>query len=314
MPILGIDIGGTRLKAGLVDENGNVVRKNAVRTPANLEGVKATVASVVQQLTADGDVPTAIGVGCKGIIDTRTATVVTQPGTFKFLEGVKLSDLVANAFKVAPPVFADNDARAALAGEIVWGAARGRRQVIMLTLGTGVGGAVLVDGKILHGASGAAGLLGHITIAPRGRFCDCGNRGCLETIFSARAIEAEALHAIHRGCESLLTERFKENLGGLDCKAIFDAAAEGDVVARTIRDEAIESLGAAIAGLLHAFDPEVVIIGGQIVEAGATLLDPLSHELRVRTQRLIGRTVPLVLPELKDSSGIVGAAALTVLG
>ncbi|MBV8937112.1 MAG: ROK family protein [Alphaproteobacteria bacterium] len=314
MPILGIDIGGTRLKAGLVDEGGTIVRKNVAETPTNLKGLRATVASVVQGLTAPGEVPTAVGVGCKGIIDTSTATVITLPGTFKFLEGVRLPDLVAPSFKEAPPVYADNDARAALAGEIVWGAAKGRRNVIMLTLGTGVGGAVLVDGKIMRGASGAAGLLGHVTIAPQGRFCDCGNRGCLETVFSARAIEAEARHAIYRGCECLLTERFGDNLGGLDCKAVFAAADEGDAVARAIRDEAIESLGAAVAGLLHAFDPELVIVGGQIIEAGAALLEPLRRGLSLRTKRYLGRTVPLVLPEVEDSSGIVGAAALTVLG
>jgi glucokinase len=184
----------------------------------------------------------------------------------------------------------------------------------MLTLGTGVGGAVLVDGKIMRGASGAAGLLGHITIAPQGRFCDCGNRGCLETVFSARAIEADALHAIYRGCECLLTERFVKKFGSLNCKAVFDAAAEGDAVASAIRDEAIVSLGAAVAGLLHAFDPELVIVGGQIAEAGAALFEPLRRELSLRTKRYLSRAVPLVLPNVEDSSGIVGAAALTVLG
>jgi glucokinase len=314
MPILGIDIGGTRLKAGLVDERGNIVRKTAIETPTDLEALRASVTSVIQKLTAPGEVPIAVGVACKGIIDTSTATVVTLPGTFKFLEGVRLPDLVSPSFKEAPPVYADNDARAALAGEIVWGAAKGRRNVIMLTLGTGVGGAVLVDGEIMRGASGAAGLLGHITITPQGRFCDCGNRGCLETVFSARAIEAEALHAIYRGCECLLTERFGKNVGGLNCKAVFDAAAEGDAVATAIRDEAIVALGAAVAGLLHAFDPELVILGGQIAEAKAALFEPLRRELSLRTKRYLSGTVPLVLPEVEDSSGIVGAAALTVLG
>lgn len=315
MPILGIDIGGTRLKAGLVDDKGNILKKDVANTPTNLADFKVKIASMVQGLiTASFEVPNAVGVGCKGIIDTNTSTVVTLPGTFNFLEGVSLSELVGSSFKKAPPVFADNDARVALAGEIIWGAAKGRRNVIMLTLGTGVGGAVLVDGRIMHGASGAAGLLGHITVAPFGRFCDCGNRGCLETIFSARAIEAEAMHAVHRGCECLLTERFGNNIGELDCKAVFDAAADGDVVACSIREEAIETLGAAVAGLLHAFDPELIIVGGQIVEAGEVLLEPLRHSITSRTKRFLGRTVPLVLPGVEDSSGIVGAAALTVLG
>lgn len=310
MPILGIDIGGTRLKAGSVDAHGNILAMKVVETPTNIENFKQAVASLVRELKAEGESPSAVGIGCKGIIDTGTSTVSVLPGTFSFLEGIRLADLVSPLFEEKMPVFADNDARVALAGEVVWGAARGLKNVIMLTLGTGVGGAVLVDGRILRGAQGAAGLLGHMTVLPGGRFCDCGNRGCLETVFSARAIEAEALHAIYRGCESSLTERFKDDFSGLTCKVVFDAADKGDIVARTIRDEAISTLGAAVAGLLHVFDPETIILGGQIVEAGDSLLAPLRREMAWRTKRYLGREVPVILPEVQGSSGIVGAAAL----
>ena len=312
MSIIGIDIGGTRLKAGSVDERGRITAQKAVETPTNIEDFREALASLARGLVAEGGgPPSAVGIGCKGIIDTDTSTVSVLPGTFRFLEGVRLADLVGPLFAGGTPVMADNDARAALAGEVVWGAARGLRNVIMLTLGTGVGGSVLVDGRILRGAHGAAGLLGHVTVLPGGRFCDCGNRGCLETVFSARAIEAEALHAVHRGCESSLTERFKDDPGALTCKAVFDAADEGDKVALSIRDEAIGTLGAAIAGLLHVFDPEAVVLGGQIVEAGESLLAPLRHEMAWRTKRFLGREVPVALPEVRGSSGIVGAAALT---
>jgi glucokinase len=310
MPILGIDIGGTRLKAGLVDEHGRITAQKFVDTPTEVEGFKGAITSLVRELVEHGGQPEAVGVGCKGIIDTVTSEVKVLPGTFSFLEGVRLSDLVAPLSEKETRVFADNDARAALAGEVVWGAAKGRENVIMLTLGTGVGGAALVGGRILRGAQGAAGLLGHVTVLPSGRFCDCGNRGCLETVFSARAIEAEALHAVHRGCESVLTERFARDPGALTCKAVFDAAGEGDVVALAIRDEAVETLGAAVAGLIHVFDPEALILGGQIVEAGETLLGPLRREMTWRTARYVGRAVPVILPELEGSSGVVGAAAL----
>lgn len=313
MHLLGIDIGGTRLKAGRVDAGGRLVAQRAVETPTDIESFREAVASVVGELAADGGLPSAVGIGCKGIIDTATSTVRILPGTFRFLEGVRLSDLVRPPLTPQTPVFADNDARVALAGEAVWGAARGRKNVVMLTLGTGVGGAVLADGRILRGASGAAGLLGHLTVLPHGRFCDCGNRGCLESVFSARAIEAEALHAVYRGCESSLTERFRDDLAALTCKAVFDAAAEGDLVARAIRDEAIEMLGAAVAGLLHVFDPEALILGGQIVEAGEALLAPLRREIAWRTKRYLGRDVPVLLAQVEGSSGVVGAAALAVM-
>ena len=309
---LGIDIGGTRLKIGCVDESGNILASRIVETPTELDTFKRTLLAGVAELAANGP-PSAIGIGCKGVIDQKTATVLTLPGSFKFLEGLSFKELLGPVVGDGVPVFADNDARVALAGEVVWGVARGMQNVVMLTLGTGVGGAVLVDGKMMRGAGGAAGLLGHITVVPAGRFCDCGNRGCLETVFSANAIEAEALNVIYRGCESSLTDQFKDNLQRINCKAVFDAAAAGDTIARAIRDDAIFDLAAAIAGLLHVFDPDVVVIGGQIVEAGDSLLAPLQEQVAWRSKRFLNRIVPLKRTAVKESSGIIGAAALALL-
>jgi len=312
MPILGIDIGGTRLKVGLVTDDGQLLTSESAQTPTALEPFNKTFTDLVRQITSNTR-PSAIGIGCKGVMDNRTATVITQPGTFSFLEGLSFRNLLAPVFQGNVSVFADNDARVALAGEVAWGAAQGKTNVVMLTLGTGVGGAVLAEGKLLRGAGGAAGLLGHITIAENGRFCDCGNRGCLETVFSARAIQAEALHAVYCGVESVLTDRFKNDYAGLSCKAVFDAAAQGDKVASTITKEAIGTLGAATAGLLHAFDPELLVLGGQITEAGDVLLEPLRKEVAWRSKRFLGRVVPIVTTQIGDGSGVLGAAALTLI-
>lgn len=311
MYILGIDIGGTRLKLARVSHDGTILDRRIKETPTSFEDFSNTLTSLVKELIAGSDGPIAVGVGCKGVVDTYSSTVLRQPGTFRFLEGLNFPRLLNPLFKRPVPVHADNDARVALAGEVVWGAAKGKRNVVMLTLGTGVGGALLVDGRIVRGENGGAGLLGHITVDPNGRFCDCGNRGCLETVFSARAIEAEALNAVYRGTESLLTERFKDDINKLTCHAVFQAAAEGDKVALLIRDEATKTLAAAIAGLLHVFDPEVVILGGQIVEAGDSLLEPIRSDVSWRTKRFLGRVVPIVPSAVQDSSGVVGAAALT---
>ena len=311
MYILGIDIGGTRLKLARVSHDGTILDRRIKETPTSFEDFSNTLTSLVKELIAGSDGPIAVGVGCKGVVDTYSSTVLRQPGTFRFLEGLNFPRLLNPLFKHPVPVHADNDARVALAGEVIWGAAKGKRNVVMLTLGTGVGGALLVDGRIVRGEKGGAGLLGHITVDPNGRFCDCGNRGCLETVFSARAIEAEALNAVYRGTESLLTERFKDDISQLTCHAAFQAAAEGDKVALLIRDEATKTLAAAIAGLLHVFDPEVVILGGQIVEAGDSLLEPIRNEVSWRTKRFLGRVVPIVPSAVQDSSGVVGAAALT---
>ena len=300
MAILGIDIGGTRLKAGLVDESGAVSGLTSVRTPATLAEFRAAMERIAGAQTGEG-----IGIGCKGIINAETTCVEVLPGTLHFLEGHLLSGFVPAAVTVR----AENDARAALAGEMAWGAARGRRNAVMLTLGTGVGGGILADGRLLRGMRGVAGHLGHLTVDPDGQHCICGNRGCLETIFSARAIEAEAIAAVLRGCHSMLTEQFAGDPRAITCEAVFRAAAAEDEVARAIRDRAVKYLAGAVAGMFAAFDPEVVILGGQIAEAGPALFEPLQEQVTARARRLVGRDVPLVRAEVAES-GVVGAAAL----
>ena len=256
--------------------------------------------------------PSGVGFGCKGIVDPDSTRIDLLPGALHYLEGLRLSDLVS--LPAEAPVFADNDARVALKGEMVWGAARGLRDAIMLTLGNGVGGAVIANGQLLRGHSGIAGMLGHITVEPGGVRCSCGNRGCLETVFSARAIENEARSAVHRGCASTLTRLFREQPQLATCRTVFQAAAEGDELAREIVATAIHKLAAALAGLLHVFDPEVAILGGQVADAGADLLTPLQEEVWERSRGLLGRHVPIVEQQVADKSGIVGAAGLCLDG
>jgi glucokinase len=256
--------------------------------------------------------PAGVGVGCKGIIDPDSTRIETLHGSLHYLQGLRIADLVGLPLDV--PVFADNDARVALAGEMVWGAAKGKHHVLMLTLGNGVGGAALVNGRLLRGHSGVAGHVGHITVEPHGAVCSCGNRGCLETVFSARAIEAEARAAVLRGCDSVLTRLFREQPQLATCRTVFQAASEGDGIATAIVAGAIYRLAAALAGLLHIFDPEVVILGGHVADAGADLLVPLREEVWTRTRGLLGREVPIVEQEVSDKSGIVGAAGLAMAG
>jgi len=310
MVILGIDIGGAHVKAGMVDASGAIVASRSVRTPADLDTFQLELDAAVRWLIDATEPPAGVGVGCKGLIDPDTTRIGLLPGPLHYLEGQLLSDLVGVSDDA--PIFADNDARVALAGEMVWGAARGRRNVVMLTLGNGVGGAVMVNGHILRGHSGNAGLLGHITVEADGARCSCGNRGCLETVFSARAIESEARAAVHRGCASSLTRLFREHPQLATCRTVFQAAAEGDAVAREIIAAAIHKLAAAVAGLLHVFDPEVAIVGGQVADAGADLVGPLQAEVWERTRGLLGRDVPIAEQQVADKSGIVGAAGLAM--
>ena len=310
MVVLGIDIGGSQIKAGIVDELGAILASRTVETPSDLEGFVPSLHDAIHWLLEATALPAGVGVGCKGIINPDSTLVEVLPGSLHYLEGLRLSDLVGLPIDV--PVFADNDARVALAGEMVWGAAKGHENVIMLTLGAGVGGAVIANGHLLRGHTGMAGNLGHLTIDPDGLPCCCGNRGCLETVFSARAIEAEAYAAVHRGCSSVLTRLFRERPQLANCRTVFQAASEGDELARSIVDAAIRKLAAALAGLLHVFDPELVVLGGRVMEAGADLLEPLREEVWNRSRRLLGREVPIVEQQVADKSGIVSAAGLAM--
>ena len=250
-----------------------------------------------------------VGVGCKGIIDPQSTEVLALPGELNYLEGRRLSELISPLIPAGCPVAADNDARVALVGEHIWGAAQGRRNAIMLTLGTGVGGAILADGKIVRGAGGVAGHLGHLTVDPDGGLCICGNRGCLETFFSARAIEAEAFAAIHRGVKTQLLEMGSRPPS---CNDIFEHARKGDEVARIVVERATVILASTIAGLIHVLDPEVVILGGQIAQAGDFLFGPIQKEIDWRTRYLLCRKVPVIKAQIAEPSGVVGAAALAI--
>jgi len=208
-------------------------------------------------------------------------------------------------------VRADNDARAALVAEVLWGAARSRRNVVLLTLGTGVGGAAMVDGVILHGAAGSAGHLGHMTIDLQGGLCICGNHGCLETRFSSRAIESDYFAHLHRAASTTLPAGRDGHIP--DTEAIFRAAAHGDESAQCVLERALEYLGAAVVSLLHAFDPEVLVLGGNIAQAGEQVLGPVRATIAKNSCGMLGREVPVVLQSVVGYGGVLGAAGLIFL-
>ena len=310
MAVLGIDIGGNQIRAGMVGPDGAIMASRTIPTPADLDSFLPALHDAIAWLVESTDFPSGVGVGCKGLIDPESTRIESLRGPLHFLQGLRIVDIVGLPQEV--PVFADNDARVALAGELVWGAARGRQNALMLTLGNGVGGAALVNGRVLRGHSGMAGNMGHLTVNPHGDVCSCGNRGCLETVFSARAIEADARAAVYRGCDSVLTRLFREQPHLASCRTVFQAASEGDSLAIAIVASAIYNLGAALAGLLHIFDPEVVILGGHVADAGAELLIPLQEEVWRRSRGLLGRDVPIVEQQVADKSGIIGAAGLVM--
>jgi len=302
---VGVDVGGTLLKAALVTVRGELqatFQQDSPRTAAALRDFILSVRRHAQRPV------TGIGIGCKGVIDSSTTRVNSLPGNLHFLEGCVLREVVEME---GLPVCADNDARAALVAEVLWGSARGRRNVVLLTLGTGVGGAALVNGMLVRGVSGAACHFGHMTIDVRGGLCICGNHGCLETRFSSRAIESDYAAHIHRALPTLL----KPDADGRvpNTEAIFRAASDGDASASRVLDLALEALTASVVSLLHIFDPELLILGGNIAAAGTQLLEPLQDEVDRRTRGLLQRKVPIVLQSAIGYGGVAGAAGLVFL-
>lgn len=301
---LGIDIGGTAVKAGIVGAGGDLFETFHEASPRTASALRKFVDSALKRAPRR---VCGIGIGCKGIIDASSTRVQSSPGDLRFLEGQLLSDVVATDV----PVCAENDARTALLAEVLWGAAHGRRNVVMLTLGTGVGGAVLIDGSMLRGMTGVAGHLGHVTVDPGGELCICGNYGCLETLFSSRAIESAYWGHLHRAAATQLSV---DGAGSLpNTEAIFRAAAEGDDCARYVVDRALEHLASAIVSFMHIFDPEIFILGGNIASAGPALIAPIQDKIARRTNTMLGRQVPIVFQKIVGYGGVAGAAGLVFL-
>ena len=231
--VLGIDIGGNQIRAGMVDEEGAILASRTIPTPADLDTFLPSLQDAIRWLVESTALPAGVGVGCKGLIDPDTHAH-REPARARCTTCRDCASWISSACRsmcLCSPIMTPASRWPARS----CGARRGDLEnVLMLTLGNGVGGAALVNGRLLRGHTGVAGHLGHITVEPDGAICSCGNRGCLETVFSARAIEADAWAAVHRGCDSVLTQLFREQPQLATCRTVFQAASEGDDVAIAI--------------------------------------------------------------------------------
>jgi len=301
LPYLGIDMGGTNLKAGLVGTDGETHDFRMMPLPRTREDLCRELETLTTNWAGGFR---GIGFSCKGITDHNFDRLIHSPGDLRFLEGVSFRDLLAPEV-AGLPFYAENDARNALLAESRWGKAKGFRNVAMVTLGTGVGGALLLEGRLYRGTRGVAGHLGHMTLNFEGKDCICGHKGCVETIFSARSIEAAFFDQVHRGLYSQLHK-------GATCEQIFSAAGRGDEVAGRVVRNASVALAATLADIVHAFDPEAIILSGQVATSGDQLLAVLREELRRRTRFFLSEEVPILISESPAHGGVMGAAALVM--
>ncbi len=301
---VGLDVGGTFLKAARVDGGGRVLRQ--IREPirkASAEELLAQFEAAVRTLETEGAVR-AVGVGLPGIVERRTGAVRNAPNVH-VLNGIDVSREVEA--RTSRPTFAENDANAAALAESWLGAGRDAEYVLFVTVGTGVGGGFVFDGRIWQGRSGYAGEIGHIQVDPGGVRCGCGSWGCVETIagIAGWARRAEALSAT--GETSLRGKT-------LDPAVIAAAAREGDAVARDVVDGAARALGIGIAAALNLLNVDRVVVGGGVALAGSVLLDGIAHETRKRTFGHVFEDADLRGAELGAVAGVVGAARVAMMG
>src|SRR5687767_12232872 len=315
--IVGVDLGGTKIMVGALSEDGKQhLGMRSIATHAEqgsdvvIDRIIGAIEGVILDTIAETDASrkdfVGIGMGAPGPLDRERGIVVVAPNLG--WRDLPLRDLVSGRLDL--PVTLDNDANCATVGEWWQGAARGGRTVVGFTIGTGIGGGIIIDGSLFHGASDVAGEVGHTTIELNGRYCKCGNYGCLEAYASGPAIATRAREILVREeSASILPSMVGGQLDLISAQTVYDAAKQGDAVAEEIVRDTARYLGAGIASLLNILNPDTVVVLGGVTAAGDTLFVPLRAEVRRRAFRPAVEAARILPAELPGTAGVVGAVA-----
>jgi len=310
---IGLDIGGTNSVAAAVSEDGKIFKKEIRRTPSKKEP-RIIIKSIVDLLRFIEEWSlnkrfeiVGVGLGLPGLIDFTTGVVEILPN-FPKMKGFPIIDELKKYFSYK--LRYENDASAALLGEYRFGAGKGVDDLICFTLGTGIGGAVLIDGKLLRGPEGFAGELGHITLDPDGPLCGCGNRGCLEASASASAIVRRAKEIISEGKIKTSLSNYLERGEELNASIVAQEANKGDLLAQKVYEEAGKWLGIAIGSLANIFNIHLFLIGGGVASAGDVLFKPMIDETFKRAMPGIREKIKIDRFKLGNDAGVIGASSL----
>lgn len=310
---VGVDLGGTTMAAALLDEEGHILQKATVPTLAHqghdavIERMAQLIHEVVENTGVGLAQVAAIGIGVPGMLDMEKGLVLFLPNLPGTWPRVPLAQRIEEATGV--PAFLLNDVRSITLGEKTYGAGREVDNMVCLAIGTGIGGGVVVGGKLLLGLDGTAGEVGHQTIDPYGPRCGCGNRGCLEAFASGPAIASMGVRAVKQGLTTRIGELCAYDLNAISPKLIYQAALEGDAVAREIYETAGFYIGIGVANLIAILSPQMVVIGGGVAQAGELLLAPIRETARQRAKVTPFEKVQIVQAELGTDAGMMGAAA-----
>jgi len=314
--VIGVDVGGTKVAAGLVDRSGEILchTRNPMVLNEGADGALASVIRAIEAVSAHAANAThvlgpirGIGICAPGPLDPRTG-VVLNPPNLPCWRSFPLAAEVARTCRVQVKV--ENDANAAGLAETLWGSGRGYRYVFYVTIGTGIGTAILLNGRIYHGRTGAAAEGGHLSIDYNGPRCGCGKRGCIEILAAGPAIAHRARAKLETGRTSSLLDLARGELDAVTSKMVGEAAAAGDPAAKEVLQETVELLSFWFGNIVDLLEPEVMIVGGGV----ASMLQPFLGEIRDRlpgccvNQRC--KEIPLVLARYGEDSGVVGGAAL----
>jgi glucokinase len=307
--VVGIDLGGTNIVVGTVAEDGSELLGLVSEPTISEQGADAVLGRIVKltrasMAAARGKEIAGVGIGSPGPLDTKTGIVLLTPnlGWTNF----PLRDRLARALDL--PATLDNDANCAIFGEWWRGAARGSDHVVGFTIGTGIGGGIVLGGKIYRGASDVAGEIGHMSIDSNGRRCKCGNYGCLEAYASGPAIALRAVEATEAGQPTRLPEYVNGQLDKITAQTVYQAAHDGDELAEEVVSETAKFLGAGIANMVNIFNPEIVVVFGGVTYAGERLFTPLRREVTKRAFKPAVAVCRIVAAELIGTAGVYGAA------
>lgn len=302
---IGVDVGGTKIAAARVEPDGSVSRRFRTETRA-AEGPDRVIERICQgiECVMGEEAVDGIGIACPGPLDSRSGVVLSPPNLPGW-ERIPLKERLEDRFQV--PVCVENDANAAAWGEYLLGAGRWADPMIYITVSTGIGGGVVLDGALYRGADTYAGEIGHMIVDPQGAPCGCGRRGCLEAMASGTALARAAAEALRNG-----DGRIREWSGGSLPRAehVFAAFREGDEVASRIIDDGIRYLAIGLANVVHLLNPRVIVIGGGVAGAGEMFFTPLRERLSNSLMPSFADTFELRPAELGADAGVIGAAAL----
>lgn len=312
---IGIDLGGTNIKVGVVDENYNIVGKSNIKTnlPRPSEEIAESIVEGVRLACADAGISVSdvnsIGIGTPGVANRNTGVVLysCNLGFNNFELGKVLGE------KLGTQIFVENDANAAAFGEVVNGAGKGYKNVVVVTLGTGVGGGIIIDGKIYTGFNFCGGELGHTVIEYNGRQCGCGRKGCFEAYSSATALINMTKEAMEANRDSEMW-KIAGSIENVDGKTAFDGMRAGDKAAIDVVNMYINYLGCGLVNIVNTFQPELLLIGGGICKEGENLTKPLNEYIERESYCIDpNRSTKLDIAKLGNDAGIIGAAYLYTL-